>query len=155
MSITDKLFIMYKFNNLSIDIIFCNSYANYKKNILRINVAISRAKMRCIIVGNVTVLRSDPTWKRIIDKIKKEGGFSGDIQQTPQVSQPLLGTVPKTARRVSNSKPKKEICRHFVFTRPNGSSGCQWGSACNFLHPRGCQGVLKQGRGTFKVAPCT
>ncbi|XP_061590937.1 putative helicase mov-10-B.1 [Cololabis saira] len=52
----------------------------FVKNEKRFNVAVTRAKALLIVVGNPSVLGSDPTWSRFIQYCRDEGGYAGFSQ---------------------------------------------------------------------------
>ncbi|XP_054464459.1 putative helicase mov-10-B.2 [Anoplopoma fimbria] len=51
----------------------------FVKNEKRFNVAVTRAKALLIVVGNPTVLNTDPTWARFIQYCQDEGGYEGYV----------------------------------------------------------------------------
>ena len=108
--------------------------------------------MRCIVVGNEFVLRSDPTWSQVLDEIKGVGGYHTDQQLRGKGGEDTKIQVVRL--QDNNSQPHEgDICIHYITTRKNGSYGCNRPD-CKFRHPPDCEGALQQGWGKYKVTIC-
>jgi len=87
----------------------CNNQGNvgFVKDLRRLNVAISRARQKLIIVGNLDTMRSDPNWYLVVSEARRLSGLPPLSDRRNRKQQPKPASLPACAS--NNSKEMLSI----------------------------------------------